>query len=99
KIIIGVSVSLLLLAYPTMLSFDIFNYIATAKVLFHYHENPYIIMPMEFIGDPLLHYTRAANKVALYAPFWIFITGSPYVLGFKNIFLILFNFKILNVLF
>src|SRR5690349_6878916 len=36
------SVVILLFTYPAMVSFDIFNYIATAKVTFFYHENPYI---------------------------------------------------------
>lgn len=98
KLIIATAL-ILLFAYPAMISFDIFNYIATAKVTFFYHENPYILMPIEFTHDPLLLFMHAANKTALYAPFWIFLSGIPYVLGFGNFLLILFNFKLLSALF
>lgn len=82
-----------------MLSYDIFNYISTAKVAFFYHENPYIIMPIEFINDPLLSFTHAANKIALYGPFWILLSVIPFSLGFGNFLIILFSFKFLNILF
>lgn len=90
---------ILLFSYPAMLSFDIFNYIATAKVTFFYHENPYIIMPIEFTKDPILLFMHAANKIALYAPFWILLTGIPFLLGFGNFLLILLNFKLFSIAF
>lgn len=90
---------ILLFAYPAMFSFDIFNYLTTARVLFFYHENPYIIMPIEFINEPYLQFTHAANKIALYGPFWILLTGIPYLLGFGNFLLILLNFKLVIVSF
>lgn len=99
KKIIIVTVVILIFAYPVMLSYDIFNYIFTSKVLFFYNENPYIIMPIEFTGDPLLLFTHAANKVALYGPSWILITGIPFFLGFGNFILTLLNFKVLVVAF
>ncbi|MCX6782612.1 MAG: hypothetical protein NTZ20_01255 [Candidatus Levybacteria bacterium] len=77
--IIGITVGILLFTYPAMLSFDIFNYTTTSKVLYLYKENPYITMPIEFSNDEFLQYTRAANKVALYGPLWILITGIPYI--------------------
>src|SRR5260221_3326430 len=77
-----------------MLSYDIFNYIATAKVLFLYHENPYIIMPIEFLGDPFLLFMHAANKLALYGPFWIIMTGIPFLFSVKNFILSLLLFKL-----
>ena len=97
--LVSITVVGLVFAYPTMLSYDIFNYITTSKVLFFYYENPYIIMPIEFVGEPFLSFTHAANKVALYAPFWITLTGIPYVLGLGNFIAILFSFKIFITLF
>lgn len=82
-----------ILSYPAMLSFDIFNYMATAKTLFFYRENPYIVMPIDFIGESLLMYTRAANKIALYGPVWIISSGIPYFLSFGNVLLSVLNFK------
>jgi len=98
-ILLTITIIGLIFSYPAILSYDIFNYIATAKVAFFYHENPYIIMPIQFIGDPLLLFTHAANKIALYAPFWIFLTSIPFFAGFGSFVLTLFSFKILNVVF
>ncbi|MDO8657994.1 MAG: hypothetical protein Q7K55_04590 [Candidatus Levybacteria bacterium] len=99
KIILLLTVGILILSYPAMLSFDIFNYLATSKVLFFYKENPYIIMPIEFTNDSLLEFTRAANKTALYGPFWILLSAIPYFLGFENFILTLFSFKAFIALF
>lgn len=97
-VLIGIS-ALLVLAYPAMLSYDIFNYVFTSKVLFFYHENPYIMMPINFLGDPLLNFTRAVNKTALYGPIWTLISGVPFYLGFGNFILTLFLFKVFVALF
>lgn len=86
-------------AYPAALTFDIFNYMTTARVVFFYHENPYIIYPIEFLNDPYLTFTRAANKTALYGPFWILLTGIPYFVGLGNFILTLFSFKAFIALF
>lgn len=94
-----ISVVVLFFSYPAILSYDIFNYISTSKVLFLYKENPYIIMPIEFINEPMLAFTRAVNKTALYGPVWIILTGVPYVAGLGNFILTLFSFKLLVVLF
>lgn len=98
-LLLGVTVGALFISYPAMLSYDIFNYVVTSKVLFFYSENPYIVMPVEFVGDPLLEFTHAANKIALYGPFWIVLTGVSYFLGFGNFIIALFSFKLLVAIF
>lgn len=80
-------------SYPAALTFDIFNYMTTARVTFLYQENPYIIYPIEFINDPYLDFTRATNKTALYGPFWIILTVVPYLAGLGNFVLTLLSFK------
>ncbi|MGE5041793.1 MAG: hypothetical protein ACM3IJ_02730 [Candidatus Levyibacteriota bacterium] len=86
---------LLLISYPTILSYDIFNYATTAKVTYFYKENPYLVMPNEFLGDKDVVFTRATNKVALYGPFWIMLSFLPYLLGFGNYLVQAFFFKVL----
>ena len=98
KIVLGVSL-ILIFSYPAMVSYDIFNYTTTAKVLFGYRENPYIVMPIEFTNDEFLSYTHAANKTALYGPFWLILTAVPYVLASWNFIIMLFSFKLLIALF
>lgn len=99
KYIVILSAVILLFAYPAMLSYDIFNYFANSKTLFLYHENPYLFTPANFIGDPILQFTRATNKIALYGPLWTIISGIPLFFGFGNILLSLLEFKILVGLF
>lgn len=98
-ILITVTIASLLFSYPAFVSYDIFNYIATAKVSFYYLENPYLIMPIQFTNDPLLLFTQAANKTALYGPFWILLTSIPFILGFGQFLIILFNFKLFVLIF
>jgi hypothetical protein len=86
-------------SYPTILSYDIFNYIATAKVAFKYFENPYIVMPIDMVGDKVLLFTRAANKIALYGPFWVGLTSIPYYLSFDNYLASIILFKTLIAIF
>lgn len=82
----------LLIAFPAF-SYDIFNYIATAKVTFFWKENPWITMPIDIPNEPALAYTRAANKVALYGPTWILLTAIPHFLGLNNVWLTIISFK------
>jgi len=97
-LMILVGVVILLFSFPSF-SYDIFNYIATAKVTYFYKENPYLVMPIEFIGEPMLNFMHAANKIALYPPLWIIITAIPHFLGLGNILLTVFTFKAFVALF
>src|SRR5581483_7740079 len=97
--IILISIIISIFSYPAFLSYDIFNYALTAKVAFHYKENPYLLKPIEFIGDSWLPFTRATNKVALYGPLWVLLAGIPYLLSFGNYLMILINLKLLYALF
>lgn len=94
KKLVPITIAILLFSYPAMLSYDIFNYMITAKVTFLYKENPYIVMPIEFLSDPNLAFTRAANKIALYGPSWILLTLIPFSLGLQNIIVTIFSFKL-----
>lgn len=91
-----VTTVLLFFGFPG-LSYDVFNYMATAKVSFMYHENPYIVMPVELTGEPMLSYMHAANKIALYGPVWIALTIVPYLLGQGYPLLTLYLFKLVAV--
>lgn len=99
KMLIILSLVILFFSYPAMLSYDIFNYIATAKITFFYHENPYIVMPIELPNDSLFLFMHASNKLALYGPLWIILTGFPYLLSLGNIFLALLTFKLFIAIF
>jgi len=91
KFLILVSL-ILFISFPA-LSYDIFNYMTTAKVAFFHKENPYLVMPIEISNEPWLAFTRAANKVALYGPTWIAITWFPFQLGKGNLLATIYAFK------
>lgn len=87
-----------ILSFPA-LSYDIFNYMTTARIAFLHQENPYIVMPVEIPNEPWLAFTRGANKVALYGPTWLVLTWLPYVFGFGHIVATIYSFKILILIF
>ncbi len=87
---------MLVFSYPA-LTYDVFNYIATAKVTYTYHENPYIIMPVEIPNEPNLAFTRAANKTALYGPVWIALSAVPHYLGMGSVWQTIIAFKAMNL--
>lgn len=90
-----VSVVALTLSYPAF-TYDLFNYMTTAKVLYHYHENPYFVMPIEIVNEPNLAFTRAANKLALYGPVWLALSAIPNALGMGNVWATMVAFKTMN---
>lgn len=95
KVWLIVSVVFFVLSYPAF-TYDLFNYMTTAKVLYHYHENPYVVMPIEIQNEPYLAFTRAANKYALYGPVWLLITAIPAFVGGGVIWPTILAFKALN---
>jgi len=98
KLLATIIVSAVILGFSfSAFTYDLFNYITTAKVAYTYHENPYIVMPIEIPNEPYLAFTRAANKVALYGPVWIAITAIPHYLGGGNIWRTIIAFKFMNV--
>ena len=93
--IIIVSACILIFSYPAF-TYDLFNYMTTAKVAYTYRENPYLVMPVEIPNEPNLAFTRAANKVALYGPVWLAITAIPHYAGGGNVWRTIFAFKLMN---
>lgn len=90
--------SIILACSYSMVSYDVFNYMTTAKVAFTHGENPYIIMPSDIPNEPNLAFTRAANKVALYGPTWIVLSSVPHFVGAGNVWLTMISFKVFAVI-
>ncbi len=93
-VLIAIAVGILFFSFPGF-SYDLFNYIATAKVAYFYRENPWVVMPIEIPNEPMLRFLHASNKVALYGPSWILLTAIPHLLSMKNLLLAVFTFKAL----
>jgi hypothetical protein len=89
-----VSAVLLVFSYNAF-SYDMFNYIFDAKIITHYHQNPYEHKALDYQGDPMLSFMRWTHRVYPYGPVWLGITIPLSFAGF-NIFLItFFIFKLL----
>ena len=67
-------------------SYDLFNYVFDAKILTHYHLNPYLFKPNDFPNDPMLHFMRWTQRTYPYGPTWLLLTVPLSFLGL-NIFL------------
>lgn len=91
-------IGFLIFSYPAALSYDVFNYIFTAKTVLIYHVNPYVITPVHFQGvDPMLSFMRWTHLPSAYPPLWIALTVPMYILSFNSLLLTLFTFKIIPV--
>ena len=98
-VIIFLTAGLLLLSYPA-LSYDIFNYMFTAKTVLFYHQNPYLVTPLQFTGvEPWLSFMHWTHLPSAYTPIWIMITLPFYLLGFGYFLLTLWNFKLIAAIF
>lgn len=88
----------LLLSYPAF-SYDIYNYIFTAKTVLYYGKNPYEVIPLDFAGfEPMLSFMRWTHLPSAYTPLWILLTLPFYLLGFGTLLLTVWSFKLIGVL-
>lgn len=97
--LIGVVTLFLVFSYPAF-SYDMFNYMFTAKTVLVYHKNPYEVIPLQFTGiEPWLSFMHWTHLPSAYTPFWIFLTLPAYIFGFGFFLLIMWNIKILVAVF
>jgi hypothetical protein len=76
-------------------SYDIFNYIFHARILVHYHQNPYLHKALDFPGDPMLSFMRWTHVPYPYGPAWLFLTVPLSVIGLQFFLPTFFLFKLL----
>lgn len=99
-ILIGIIMSILFFSYPAAFSYDVFNYIFTAKTVLVYHQNPYVLKPLELQGiDSMLSFMRWTHLPSAYTPVWILFTLPFYILGFGNLLLTSWMIRIIPFVF
>lgn len=99
-IVLGIVSSILVFSYTAAFSYDVFNYIFTAKSVVLYKQNPYSIVPLDFSGiDSMLSFMRWTHLPSAYTPFWIILTLPAYVISFGSLLLNLWFVKIIPILF
>jgi hypothetical protein len=76
-------------------SYDLFNYIFDAKIVAHYHLNPYLYSAADFKNDPMLHFMRWTHRLYPYGPSWLTLTVPLAFIGANYFLPTFFLFKIL----
>lgn len=78
-------------------SYDLFNYIFDAKIVTHYHANPYLHKALDYPHDPMLGFMHWTQRTFPYGPLWLVITIPLSILGLGYFILTFFLFKALIV--
>lgn len=95
-IIIVISSVVLGFAYNAF-SYDFFNYIFDARILTHYHQNPYTQKALDYPSDPMLGFMHWTHRTFPYGPVWLGITVPLSFLG-AGVFIVTFYlFKMLII--
>jgi hypothetical protein len=98
-ILVGVMSTMLLFSYPAAFSYDVFNYIFTAKTVVLYEKNPYLVTPLQFQGiDPMLSFMRWTHLPSAYTPLWIIASLPFYLLSLQSLLLSFITMKLLPYL-
>jgi hypothetical protein len=92
--IILIGTILLTFSYSAF-SYDIFNYIFDAKIVTHYHANPYMHKALDYPGDPMLGFMHWTQRVYPYGPLWLVLTVPLSFIGLQIFLPTFFLFKML----
>jgi hypothetical protein len=92
-VIAGIVGGILLFAYP-FLSHDLFSYIFDAKIITHYHQNPYLMRPQDFPTDQWLRFLHWTHRTYPYGPSFILLTLIPSFLAGTKFILHFIFFKL-----
>lgn len=98
-VLVVVTSGVLLFSYPAF-SYDMFNYMFTAKTVAVYHKNPYEVIPLQFADiDVWTNFMRWTHLPSAYTPLWIALTVPVYLLGFGFLLTTIWSMKFLVLLF
>jgi len=78
-------------------SYDLFNYVFDAKIITHYHQNPYEHKALDYPGDPMLGFMHWTQRTLPYGPSWLLVTVPLSVIGSQVFLVTFFLFKIMIV--
>ena len=85
------SVPLMLL--PGLLSGDIYLYMFYGRIIAHYGENPILVPPNQFPGDPLLDRVFWGWLPSSYGPVWLLLSGLVSTLAGESLWTNLLTYK------
>lgn len=77
-------------------SYDLFNNIFDAKIITHYHQNPFIKTALDFPHDPMLSFMHWVQRPYPYGPIMLVFTVPLSYIGLQYFLPTFFLFKIVN---
>ncbi len=86
----------LLLMYP-ITSSDVFEYVFHSRILVHYGQNPLVVPPIAFKGDPFLRAIPWALHPSPYGPLWVLLTVPGSLIASDDFLLSLFMMKFVSL--
>jgi len=92
-----IAITIILTFSYNAFSYDLFNYMFDAKIITHYHQNPYQHKALDYPGDPMLSFMHSTHRTYPYGPFWLILT-APLSLGINFFLPTFFLFKSLTSL-
>lgn len=90
--------AILCLSYP-FISHDFLKYMFDAKILTQFHQNPYLMRPLDFSYDPWLRFLQWIEQPFRYGPVFLAIIIIPSFLAMGKFFLNFILFKIVFMCF
>jgi hypothetical protein len=66
-----------------------------AKIITHYHQNPYEHKALDYPGDPMLSFMRWTHRVYPYGPLWLGLTVPLSAVGLQVFIVTFYLFKLL----
>jgi hypothetical protein len=95
--IIIISLSVILFLSYNAFSYDLFNYIFDAKIVTHYHANPYLHKALDYPADPMLSFMHWTHRVYPYGPIWLALTVPLSYIGLGLFLPTFYLFKLLMI--
>lgn len=93
---VTIIVTTIILAFSyNAFSYDLFNYIFDAKIVTHYHQNPYFHKALDYSGDPMLSFMHWVERNYPYGPIWLGLTIPLSFIGMQLFLPTFFLFKLL----
>lgn len=72
---------------------DIYDYILNAKILAHYHANPFAVRGDELANEPWLVYAPWSDTTVAYGPLWVILAGLAFQIAGSSLLANLLVFK------
>src|ERR1035437_8956460 len=93
-VIITILTTVILVFSYNAFSYDLFNYIFDAKIVYFYHLNPYLYSAASFNSDSMIHFLRWTHRLYPYGPSWLLLTVPLSFIGMNYFLPTFFLFKL-----